>query len=71
MIEIQYTKTEKDLGILLDHQIDFGKHITQKVKKASRMFVITRRTFRYRDTDTCKPLFVALVRSHIEYANPV
>ena len=33
MIEIQYTKTDKDLCILLEHYLDFGKHIMQKVNK--------------------------------------
>ena len=62
---------EKDLGITLDEQLTFQKHIEAKTSKANQMLGIVKRTFRHIDKDVFLPLYKALVRPHLEYGTTV
>ncbi|XP_075253300.1 uncharacterized protein LOC142345099 [Convolutriloba macropyga] len=62
---------EKDLGVTFDSTLKFEVHIEGKVKKAKRILVIIRRTFRFLDDGTLKLLFCPFVRPHLEYASTV
>lgn len=62
---------EKDIGVVIDNKLTFQKHINEKVNKANSIVGIIRRTFEYLDNKMFCTLFKALVRPHIEYANPV
>ena len=62
---------EKDIGVTVDDKLSFDQHINEKVNKANSMFAIIRRTFQFLDKKTFIPLYKALVRSHLEYANAV
>lgn len=69
--ELETVDEEKDLGIIFDTKLSFGNHISSKVKKANQMYAMIRRTFRYLDHETFKPLYKAMVRSHLEFASSV
>ena len=68
---IDYTENEIDLGVNIDSDLKFDKHINNKVTKANKIMGIIRRSFTHRDKPTFCKLFKAMVRPHIEYANPV
>ena len=39
---LQASEVERDLGVLIDHQLDFGKHIRTIVGRASRVLGMIR-----------------------------
>ena len=70
-IELTETELEKDLGIYVDPNLDFKKHIKTIVKKASYLNYKILKNFTYRDSDILTPLFKTLVRPILEYGNSV
>ena len=65
------TECEKDLGVHIDRNLDFEKHIALATAKANKILAIIYKTFEYIDQDMFKMLFKSLVRPHLEYAAPV
>ncbi len=68
---LEETLAEKDLGITIDNELSFAKHIMQAVKKANQLVGMIRRTFTYLDNETFTKLFTSLVRPILEYGNCV
>ena len=68
---LQYTESEKDIGVTMDEKHSFDKHISEKVNKANSIMGIISRTMEYMDNNSFKLLYTALVRPHLEYANQV
>ena len=68
---LSYTEEEKDLGVTIDNKLKFETHIANKVNTANKVMGIIRRSFTHLDKTTFIRLFKALVRPHLEYANPV
>lgn len=62
---------EKDIGVIIDSELSFDNHISEKVKKANSMFTLIRRTFQFLDIKSFVPLYKCLVRSQLDYACPV
>ena len=62
---------EKDLGVRIDDQLKFDKHIEQQVKTANKILGLIRRSFDHLDLDTFKVLYKSLVRPILEYCNVV
>ena len=69
--ELHRVTEEKDIGIFIDQDLDFDRHICEKVNKANQMFALIRRTFRYMDFETFIPLYKCLVRTHLDFASSV
>ena len=69
--ELEKTQCEKDLGVHVDNNLKFDKHIQACVNKANKIVAIIFKTFDYMDAETFKLLFKSLVRPHLEYAVPV
>ena len=67
---LQYTESEKDIGVTIDEKLSFDKHISEKVNKANSIMGLIR-TMEYMDNNSFKLLYTALVRPHLEYANQV
>ena len=57
------------MGVVIDSKLSFSEHVGEKVSKANRIVGLIRRTFVSLDEKMFKPLYVALVRPHLEYAN--
>ncbi len=55
----------------MDDKLDFDKHISEKIKKASSMLALLRRTFQFMDKETFPQLYMALVREHLETQSSV
>ena len=68
---MEFTKSEKDIGVVIDSKLSFENHINEKVNKANSIMGVIRRTFEFLDIKTFKILYTALVRPHVEYANQV
>ncbi len=68
---ITYNEDETDLGVNIDCNLNFDKHINNKVSKANKIMGIIRRTFTHLDKSTFCKLYKAMVRPHLEYASPV
>ena len=64
---INLTTEEKDLGVTVDHQLKFQKHIGEQVKKANQKLGIIHRSFSYMDEEMFLTLYKSLVRPHLEY----
>ena len=68
-VTLEVTECEKDLGVNVDAELKFSKHIEIQVNKANNILGMIRRSYEYLDADSLKRLFVALVRPHLEYSN--
>lgn len=68
---LQATELEKDLGVNMDNELKFSKHIEIQVNKANRLLGLVRRSYEYLDSEAMKLLFVALIRPHLEFGNVV
>ena len=69
--KLEETTSEKDLGVFVDPLLNFESHITQTVSKARKISGLIVRTMTYKSPDIMIPLFKALTRPILEYANPV
>ena len=69
--EIETTSLEKDLGVFVDSDLNFESHIEYIVKRASSKKATILRNFSYRSKNVLIPLYKALVRPILEYANTV
>ena len=68
---LELVEQEKDIGVVIDSNLSFDNHISEKVKKANSMFAIIRRIFYHLDEKTFTPLYKSLVRVHLDYASSV
>ena len=68
---LDLVNSEKDLGVTIDVDLSFEKHVTEKVNKANSIVGLIRRSFTCLDKNTFLDLYKALVRPHLEYANQV
>ena len=69
--ELQNVAEEKDLGVFVDKNLNFKKHISQKISKANSMLFIIKNCFKHLDQEMFKLLYKSLVRPHLEYASSV
>ena len=66
-----HLEVEKDIGVIIDCELSFDKHIAEKVNKATKIVNIIRRSFMYLAEEIFLNLYKALVRPHLEYANQI
>ena len=65
------SECEKDLGVHIDKNLDFKKHISTQVKKARSTSGIIHRHIINKTANIMVPLFKSMVRPIVEYANVV
>ena len=70
-VDLEKSEGEKDIGVFVDDQLTFSRHIQQQANKANSIMGLIRRTYSYLDEQSFKYLFQALVRPHLEYAEAV
>ena len=61
----------KDLGIYIDQELSFDKHMNSAVNKANRILAIARKTFYHIDQDMFMLIYKGLIRPYLEYATSV
>ena len=66
-IRLKETKEQKDLGVLVDNELKFSKHIKNIVARANRMIGLIRISFECMNKDMFLNLFKTLVRPLLEY----
>ena len=66
---LKESDAEKDLGVIIDKELNFKNHIAQATKTADNIVGIIRRTFDYLDQDLFTQLFKSLVRPRLEYGH--
>ena len=59
---------QKDIGVIIDSNLEFDKHINQKINKANSIMAVIRRSFTTLNQHNFVPLYTALVRSHLDCA---
>ena len=69
--ELEHVFDEKDLGVILDVELKFEKHISEKINKANAIMGLIRRSFSYLGPELFKKLYLTFVRPHLEYAQAV
>ena len=69
--KLETTQEEKDLGVIVDENLTFEKHINETVKKCRQICGLIMGTITYKTKEIMIPLFKALVRPILEYANSV
>ena len=70
-ISLKCVLQERDLGIIFDSHLNFKEHIQEITNQASRMMGLIRRNFSNLTPQVFKPLYIALVRSRLEYGQSV
>ena len=70
-LQLEQVECEKDLGITIDNNLTFEKHIDHICSKANQIMGLIRRTIDNLTPEIFKPLYIALVRSHLEYGQAV
>ena len=70
-VPLTTTAEEKDLGVIMDNELKFHKHIAYAVKKVSKILGLFRATFTCLDEITVPKIFMAIVRRHLEYGNVI
>ena len=56
-----FTSEEKDIGVIIDPNLEFDKHVYFKVNKANSTMAVIRRFFQKLDEDTFVPLNIKLL----------
>ena len=69
-VKHEMTKIEeiKDIGVIMDSNLKFEKHINAKIVTANEILGNIRRTYMFLNKEIFLPLYKALVRSHFDYA---
>lgn len=65
------TVAEKDLGVIVDPDLSFDKHINETVKKGNKLTGMLSRVITNKSKDIMVPLYKSLVRPVLEYGNSV
>ena len=68
---LEVVDNEKDIGVIIDCDLSFDKHIAKKVNKATKIVNIIIRSFMYLGEEISLNLCKALVRPHLAYANQI
>ena len=68
---LQQTRLTKDLGVLIDNNLDFSAHINDTVRRASCRANLILKCFTSNDTKTMMRAFLTYVRPTLEYASPI
>ena len=58
---------QKDIGVIIDSNLEFDKHINQKINKANSIVAVIIRSFTTLNQHNFVPLYKVLVRSHLNY----
>ena len=74
-VQLPETNTEKDLGVLVDSDLNWTQHIQKSISKARSLIGWTCRNVISRDKDVLLNIYKSLVRPHLEYCtqlwNPI
>ncbi len=58
----------KDLGVTITLNLKFSQHCKEAVCKPNKMLGFINRNFSFKNKDIILPMYISLVRPHLEYA---
>ena len=67
VIEVEESKTEKDLGLRVSSSISWKDQIHSAISKANKTIGMLKNTFINRDIKLWKQLYTSMIRPHLEY----
>ena len=67
--QLSKAESEKDLGVIVDSNLQYREHIAKKTKVANSIVAIIKKSFVNLTSETLTTLYKALVRTHLDYAN--
>lgn len=70
-VTLEECDMEKDLGVNVDNDLKFSKHVQIQVNKTSRLLALLRRGFTVLDSSSLPMLYKSVIRPHLEYSNVV
>ena len=65
--KLEFITKEKDLGVIIDHKLNFSSHRVTEVKKANKMMGLIRRSYTHLDITSFRYLFNSWVRPRLKY----
>ena len=69
VLPLPNTAMERDLGVLIDEDLNFKAHVKEASTKANKILWTIKRAITSRSEDIIRKLYCALVRPHLEYCN--
>jgi hypothetical protein len=69
--DLELTKCEKDLGVLISSNGKFNDHISKTVMKANRMIGMVKRSFKTRNPETLTSIYKRYILPILSYASPI
>ena len=60
---------QKLLGLILDYDLSFKKHLNEKIIKAKKYIGIIKHLSKFLPLKTLDQMYKALVRSHLDYCD--
>ena len=70
-VELETSDLEKDIGVHVDNEMKFDRHVEIQCGKANRILGLIRRSFTHIDKDTMKKLYTSLIRPILEYGHVI
>ena len=64
---IEFITEEKDLGVTIDHKLNFSSHVVTQVKTTNKMMDLIRRSYTHLNITSFRYLFNSLLRLHLQY----
>ena len=65
--KLEFITKKKDLGVIIDHKLNFSSHKVTQVNKVNKMMGLIRRFYTHLDITSFRYIFNSLVRPHLEY----
>ena len=66
---LKSVEIEKDLGVYVQENLKFDKHISLTINRANKLVGLIKRTFSYLDQETLLTLYKTIIRPIIDYGN--
>ncbi len=67
-VKLESVHCVKDLGVTITSNLKFSQHCKEAACKANRTLGFKNRNFSFKNKDIVLPMYISLVRPHLEYA---
>ena len=69
--QVSVVKEHKHLGLILEHDLSFEKHLEEKMGNAKRIIGVLRQLSKFLPLKALDQMYKALVRSHLDYCDVI